>query len=178
MAGVTEQLRAIVCADHVFTTDVAAYANDWRKKYFGKPLAVVKPGSCEEVAAIGFPTIPLRNPTLVMHVGTVEALPTDYYGHRRFIQVSFQSGGGLSGGCLIDKAGFVLGVMIENVFMGAALPRDSENSQDEGRSRDEGISAPPRPYGQAVPIEYFDEMIPFLWYAGVHAMTAAPTVPH
>ena len=51
MALITELAR-VVGADHVFTTDVAAYANDWRKKYFGKPLAVVKPDSCEEVAAI------------------------------------------------------------------------------------------------------------------------------
>ena len=52
MAGITEQLRAIVGVDYVFTTDLAAYANDWRKKYFGKPLAVVKPGSAAEIAAI------------------------------------------------------------------------------------------------------------------------------
>jgi RNA-directed DNA polymerase len=93
----------------------------------------------EEVLAIGFPTIPLRSPTLVAHVGWVEALPVAYRTEQVFIQVSFQSGGGLSGGCLIDRSGHVLGVMVENVFMG----------QDP--------KVPQRPYGQAVPMEYFDE---------------------
>ena len=46
------KLAVVVGAEHVITTDFAAYANDWRKKYFGKPLAVVKPATCEEVAAI------------------------------------------------------------------------------------------------------------------------------
>jgi FAD/FMN-containing dehydrogenase len=52
MPASIEALAAIVGPNHVITSDFAPYANDWRKKYFGKPLAVVKPGSAEEVAAI------------------------------------------------------------------------------------------------------------------------------
>ena len=52
MTDLTPALRAIVGDAHVITSDFAPYANDWRKKYFGKPLVVVKPGSTDEVAAI------------------------------------------------------------------------------------------------------------------------------
>jgi S1-C subfamily serine protease len=90
----------------------------------------------EEVAAVGYPVLPQRDPTLVMHTGIVESLPTNQKRGRRFIQVSFQSGGGLSGSPLIDKRGFVVGIMIENIFQ----PTDE--------------SVPGRPFGQAVPIEY------------------------
>ena len=47
-------LRAIVGTGHVLTApaDVAGYAEDWRKRYRGAPLAVVLPGSTDEVAAV------------------------------------------------------------------------------------------------------------------------------
>lgn len=93
----------------------------------------------EEVAAIGYPVLPGRQPTIVMHTGIVEALPACYKNHRRFIQVSFQGGGGLSGGVLIDKRGFAIGVMTENIFQALSLPTGS-NTVD-------------KPYGQATPIE-------------------------
>ncbi len=54
-ADFLDALRAIVGAAYVLTPnadDLAPYANDQRRKYYGKPLAVVKPGSPEEVAAI------------------------------------------------------------------------------------------------------------------------------
>ncbi|MBL8381286.1 MAG: FAD-binding oxidoreductase [Burkholderiales bacterium] len=47
-----EALRAIVGSAQVLTDDIATYAIDARKKYFGKPLAVVKPGNTAEVAAV------------------------------------------------------------------------------------------------------------------------------
>jgi RNA-directed DNA polymerase len=90
----------------------------------------------EEVAAIGYPVLPQRDATLVMHSGVVESLPISQKKDKRFIQVSFQSGGGLSGSPLIDKQGFVIGIMIENIFQATA-----EN-------------VPSKPFGQAVPIEY------------------------
>ena len=52
MSSLTVQLQEIVGAANVVTTDFAAYANDWRKKYYGKPLVVVKPATPDEVAAI------------------------------------------------------------------------------------------------------------------------------
>ncbi|MFN0163050.1 MAG: FAD-binding oxidoreductase [Burkholderiales bacterium] len=47
-----DALRNIAGQTNVLIEDLAAYANDARKKYFGKPLAVVKPGSTQEVSAI------------------------------------------------------------------------------------------------------------------------------
>jgi FAD/FMN-containing dehydrogenase len=47
-------LAAIVGAPHVLTApaDVEPYATDWRKRYFGRPLAVVRPAATAEVAAV------------------------------------------------------------------------------------------------------------------------------
>lgn len=105
------------------------------------PTQLRLPEIGEEVAAIGFPSLPLRHSTLVMHVGVVEALPVTFDLQQRLIQVSFQSGGGLSGGCLIDRRGFVVGVMIENIYKKGAN------------------DVPSRPYGQAVPVEYLADKV-------------------
>ena len=54
MTQLIETLRALV-GDAGLITDpqeVRPYATDWRKRYFGKPLAVVKPASTAEVAAV------------------------------------------------------------------------------------------------------------------------------
>lgn len=48
-----DALRATVGAAQVLTgTDAHAYAVDWRERYRGTPLAVVRPASTEEVAAV------------------------------------------------------------------------------------------------------------------------------
>ena len=49
-----QQLTDIVGAQAVLTAaaDVNSYATDWRKRYQGKPVAVVKPASTAEVAAV------------------------------------------------------------------------------------------------------------------------------
>ena len=54
MTQLTEQFASIVGAQALITDPrgVEPYATDWRKRYFGKPLAVVKPASTEEVAAV------------------------------------------------------------------------------------------------------------------------------
>jgi D-lactate dehydrogenase (cytochrome) len=52
MSDLKAAFAAIVGEANVITGDFAAYANDWRKKYFGKPLLVVRPGTTQEVAAI------------------------------------------------------------------------------------------------------------------------------
>jgi hypothetical protein len=95
----------------------------------------------EPVAAIGYPELPLRDSTMVLHNGVVEALPVTFDHTQRFIQVSFQSGGGLSGAPLIDNRGFVVGIMVENIFQQAAP------------------NVPDRPFGQAVPIEYLYRLV-------------------
>ena len=83
MTGIIEKLTAIVGSDHIITSDFAAYANDWRKKYFGKPLAVVKPGTTEEVAAIvklcaaaGTPIVPQGGNTGLVGGGVPDASGT------------------------------------------------------------------------------------------------------
>src|ERR1035437_3400763 len=54
MTQLIEQLNALVGKAAVITDpqDAGPYATDWRKRYFGKPLAVVKPASTQEVAAV------------------------------------------------------------------------------------------------------------------------------
>jgi len=48
-----ESLRAIVGPANVLTDgDLAGYEQDWRKRYRGKALAVVRPGSTDEVAQV------------------------------------------------------------------------------------------------------------------------------
>ncbi|MFY7941079.1 MAG: FAD-binding oxidoreductase, partial [Burkholderiaceae bacterium] len=46
-------LRQSVGAPHVLTEgDLSAYEQDWRKRYRGRALAVVRPGSTDEVALV------------------------------------------------------------------------------------------------------------------------------
>ncbi|MEJ6022625.1 FAD-binding oxidoreductase [Ramlibacter sp. PS4R-6] len=53
MNPLLERLRAIVGAQHVITEgDLSAWEQDWRKRMRGKALAVVRPGSTQEVAAV------------------------------------------------------------------------------------------------------------------------------
>ncbi|HXH77413.1 FAD-binding oxidoreductase [Nocardioides sp.] len=54
MPDLLTDLRSVVGADHVLTdpADLAAYDTDWRGAYRGTPLAVVRPGSTAEVAAV------------------------------------------------------------------------------------------------------------------------------
>ena len=57
IATLINELRAIVGAHHVLThedpsADLSAWEQDWRKRSHGRALAVVKPGSTDEVAAV------------------------------------------------------------------------------------------------------------------------------
>ena len=48
-----DSLRAAVGTAHVLTDgDLSAYELDWRKRYRGRALAVVRPGAASEVAAV------------------------------------------------------------------------------------------------------------------------------
>ncbi len=61
-----DALRAAVGGQHVLTdADAAPYLSDWRDRYSGRALAVVRPGSTDEVAAVlrlcaadGAPVVP------------------------------------------------------------------------------------------------------------------------
>ena len=54
MSAVLERIAAVVGASGLVTaeSDMAPYAVDWRKRYFGRPLAVVRPASTQEVAEV------------------------------------------------------------------------------------------------------------------------------
>ena len=57
MIPLLESLRAICGPAHVLThedpaTDLSAWEQDWRKRHRGRALAVVRPGSTAEVAAM------------------------------------------------------------------------------------------------------------------------------
>ncbi|HEV2797556.1 MAG TPA: FAD-binding oxidoreductase, partial [Nocardioides sp.] len=54
MTDLLDQLRAAVGADHVLTDDaaMAAYVVDWTGMHAGRALAVVRPASTDEVAAV------------------------------------------------------------------------------------------------------------------------------
>ncbi len=53
MNDLIDRLRATVGAAHVLTEgDLSAYETDWRRRAQGKALAVVRPGSTAEVAAV------------------------------------------------------------------------------------------------------------------------------
>ena len=53
MTALLDSLRTIVGAAHVLTDgDLSAWEQDWRKRSRGKSLAVVRPGSTQEVAAV------------------------------------------------------------------------------------------------------------------------------
>lgn len=52
-ADLLQALRAVVGDPHVLSEgDLSAYELDWRKRFRGKALAVVRPGSTDEVAAV------------------------------------------------------------------------------------------------------------------------------
>ncbi len=54
MSALIERILAVVGPSGLTTgaDESAAYATDWRKRYFGKPLAVVRPASTAEVAQV------------------------------------------------------------------------------------------------------------------------------
>ena len=53
MKQLFDTLEAAIGPAHVLTDgDLAAYEQDWRQRARGKALAVVRPGSAKEVAAV------------------------------------------------------------------------------------------------------------------------------
>src|SRR5258707_12762533 len=54
MRSFLDEIRIIVGPAGLITSpdEFAPYATDWRKRYFGKPLAVVRPASTAEVAQV------------------------------------------------------------------------------------------------------------------------------
>ena len=53
MTNLLKALAAVVGADHVLSTgDLSTYERDWRKRWHGRALAVVRPADTAEVAAV------------------------------------------------------------------------------------------------------------------------------
>jgi FAD/FMN-containing dehydrogenase len=53
LTALLDTLRGLVGAPHVLSDgDLSAYTLDWRRRWQGRPLAVVKPGSTAEVSAV------------------------------------------------------------------------------------------------------------------------------
>lgn len=125
------------------TEDVAVFslADAAKSPLVTLPLRSDLPSPGEEIAILGFPAVPLRQPTLNISVGAVESLPTNYKGDSQFIQVSTQTAGGNSGGPVVDSCGRVVGIVIEKTF---------EAVQDP--------SVPSRPFSQVVPVRYLTDL--------------------
>jgi hypothetical protein len=113
----------------------------------GSPMVVLPlrhdlPAPGEDVAILGFPAVPLRQPTLNISVGAVESLPTNYKGDSQYIQVSIPTAGGYSGGPVIDQCGRVVGIVTERTFEAVKDPQ-----------------VPSRPFSQVVPVGYLKELL-------------------
>ena len=123
--------------------DVAVFSLADGVEIPGRPLPIRPslPEPAEEVAALGYPTVPRRLPTLNILPGAVESLPTDYKGKQQFIQVSFASSGGLSGGPVIDQCGRVVGIVSERTFEAVA-----------------DAVVPAKAFPQVVPISYLKDI--------------------
>jgi FAD/FMN-containing dehydrogenase len=85
MQALIEQLRQIVGANNVLThddpaTDLGSWEQDWRKRARGKALAVVRPGSTQQVSDV-VKVCAAANTTLVPQGGNtglvVGSIPND-----------------------------------------------------------------------------------------------------
>jgi len=74
----------------------------------------------EQVAAIGYPTVPMREPTVGIYVGRVESRAAHFGGQIASVQVSIEMAGGLSGAPVIDRSGYLVGIVTEHTMERAA----------------------------------------------------------
>lgn len=144
--NITGVMHGDVSAGHDIAIGHAAHPD--RRYCLPIPTQERIPELGEEVASIGFPQIPQRDSALVVHVGHVESITIRPNRPICFISVSFPSGPALSGSPLIDRNGYCLGVMIENVFLGGGQPAST------------GQPAPSigKPYGQAILIGHWRDI--------------------
>ena len=105
----------------------------------------------EEVAAIGYPPVARRQTAPILYTGVVAALARGYDEKTQFIQVSFRQDPGLSGSPLIDRRGFVLGIVIENTSQPGVAGADQERAEGKG-------SGKTVQHGQVLPIGYLHRL--------------------
>ena len=70
----------------------------------------------EQVAALGFPAIPLRKAPIAIKIGIIEAEALSYDGHDSSLVVSCDISGGMSGGPVFDRRGEIVGMVMERTF--------------------------------------------------------------
>lgn len=114
------------------------------------PVRFELPDPGEQLAALGFPAIPRRQPTLGIYPGTVESVATDYSGQVYSIQVTIELAGGISGGPVIDRAGNLVGLAMEQTFN---RPRRRAKDDD-----DEDDIPPERSFRHVLPVRYLMQL--------------------
>lgn len=70
----------------------------------------------EPVAALGYPTVPMYDASLIVREGLVEGTAPQYNGKVDAIQVSVKLTGGFSGGPVVDSTGLLVGVVVEATY--------------------------------------------------------------
>jgi len=80
------------------------------------PISTAPPTPGEPVVALGYATIPMRQPSLGIYPGYVESITQDYGGNVQWIQVGIETAGGLSGAPVIDRGGRLVGIVTEQTF--------------------------------------------------------------
>jgi hypothetical protein len=81
----------------------------------------------EQVAALGYATIPLSQPRLSIMLGIVQTVTTDYAGDVDDLVVSIRASGGMSGGPVIDRGGHLVGMITQTTWeqTEAGVPAES-----------------------------------------------------
>jgi RNA-directed DNA polymerase len=104
------------------------------------PVSTDPPSEGDQVAALGYPSIPQRQPALAIYTGRVESRAPNYAGTVETIQVSIDISGGMSGGPVIDRGGKLVGIVMEQTF---------EHTKGD---------VPARPFRHVLPVRYLREI--------------------
>lgn len=130
----------------------------------------------DPICSLGYPTVPNRRVELNFLHGYVESLPTSYRETVRYIQMSYQTSGGLSGAPVLDLRGELAGVVIENGFgeyLVPSLSTDKPAGSPSGGPRESGAPRSPAlggaviegasSSGRVAPTRPFPQAVPAIW---------------
>jgi len=104
------------------------------------PVNMAEPNPGCEVVTIGYPRVAYRQPTALIEAGSFMGMTRDYK-NLEYITVSNKIRGGCSGGPVLNKTGFVIGIITEL----------TENSPDTSANNAQQIGDT---IGHATPIRY------------------------